>query len=129
MVKGAGLGESASTALMTRGLSEIINLGIAMGAQAHTFYGLSGLGDLALTCSSTQSRNLAFGLNYKDSSVFDSNVTVEGVRTASAAKNLAKTFGIEVPIINTVDLILKNKLSFRSSIDDLLSRPLKEEYI
>ena len=128
MVKGAGLGESASTALMTRGLSEIINLGIAMGAEAHTFYGLSGLGDLALTCSSTQSRNLAFGLNYNDSSISDSNGTIEGVRTASAANNLAKAFGIEVPIINTVDLILKNKVSIRSSIDDLLSRPLKTEY-
>ena len=127
MVKGAKLGESARTAFMTRGLSEMINLGSAMGAKIDTFYGLSGLGDLALSCNSVQSRNFTLGLNFSNN--FDTHLhnTIEGIKTASAAKKLTKKYNVETPIIDTVDLILKKKSSVTSSIEDLLSRPLKEE--
>ena len=127
MVKGANLGESAQTALMTRGFAEIVSLGIAMGGNPKTFYGLSGLGDLALTCNSMQSRNFLTGLNYENNIKNGTIKTVEGIRTASSANNLAIKLVLEVPIIRTVDLILKNKVSLNKSIKDLLSRPLKQE--
>ena len=128
MVKGANLGESAQTALMTRGFSEIVQLGTAMGGNPKTFYGLSGLGDLALTCNSMQSRNFLAGLYYEQHIKNNIGKTVEGIRTASAACKLAGKLGLEVPIIETVDQILKNKISLKSSIKDLLSRPLKQEF-
>ena len=127
MVHGSGLGESARTAFMTRGLSEIINLGIVMGGKLSTFYGLSGLGDLALTCNSSQSRNFTLGVNYSKGKKVASSETIEGIKTASAANKLAKKLNVEVPIINTVDLILKEKISLESSIKALLARPLKHE--
>ena len=129
MVKGAQLGESAQTALMTRGFAEIVRLGTAMGGDPKTFYGLSGLGDLSLTCNSMQSRNFLTGLNY--GSDIKNNVikTVEGIKTASAANKVAVKLGLEVPIIETVDLILKKKISLNSSISSLLSRPLKQEFL
>jgi glycerol-3-phosphate dehydrogenase (NAD(P)+) len=128
MVKGANLGESAQTALMTRGFSEIVQLGTAMGSNPRTFYGLSGLGDLALTCNSNQSRNFLAGLNFEQNIKDTINKTVEGVQTASAANKLSVKLGLEVPIIRTVDQILKRKITLRSSITDLLSRPLKNEF-
>ena len=129
MVKGAQLGESAQTALMTRGFSEIVRLGTAMGSDPKTFYGLSGLGDLSLTCNSMQSRNFLTGLNYGSKIKNNSIKTVEGIKTASAANKLAVKLGLEVPIIETVDQILKNKISLNSSIRALLSRPLKQEFL
>lgn len=128
MVDGAQLGESARIALMTRGFSEIVNLGAAMGGNPSTFYGLSGLGDLALTCNSAQSRNFSLGLNYARHNRNTQKETIEGIKTASAAKMLAVKLGIEVPIILTVDRILKNEVSLKSSIKDLLARPLKQEF-
>ena len=127
MVKGANLGESARTALMTRGLSEIIHLGIAMGGNLNTFYGLSGLGDLALTCSSKKSRNFLLGFNFSKNIIKKSNSTVEGIKTASAAYKLATKLNVDVPIIQMVDHVMKNKVSLNDSIKDLLSRPLKKE--
>ena len=129
MVKGAQLGESAQTALMTRGFSEIVRLGTAMGSDPKTFYGLSGLGDLSLTCNSMQSRNFLTGLNYGNETKNSSIKTVEGIKTASAANKLAENLGLEVPIIETVDQILKKKISLNSSIRALLSRPLKKEFL
>jgi glycerol-3-phosphate dehydrogenase (NAD(P)+) len=114
---------------MTRGFSEIVSLGIAMGGNPKTFYGLSGLGDLALTCNSMQSRNFLTGLNYKNDIKHGTIKTVEGIQTASAANNLAIKLNLEVPIIRTVNLILQNKISLNKSIEDLLSRPLKQEIL
>ena len=128
MVKGANLGESAQTALMTRGFSEIVELGTAMGSNPKTFYGLSGLGDLALTCNSVQSRNFLAGLNFEQNSKNNMNKTVEGIKTASAANKLLIKLGLEAPIIETIDQILKRKITFKTSITDLLSRPLKNEF-
>jgi glycerol-3-phosphate dehydrogenase (NAD(P)+) len=100
-----------------------------MGSDPKTFYGLSGLGDLALTCNSTKSRNFQTGLNYGNNIKNKTVETIEGIKTASAANKLAIKLGLEVPIIETVDRILKNKVSLNSSIKDLLSRPLKQEFI
>jgi glycerol-3-phosphate dehydrogenase (NAD(P)+) len=129
MVRGASLGESAQAGLMTRGFSEIVRLGIAMGSNPKTFYGLSGLGDLALTCNSLQSRNFVMGLNYGKNIKNNTGKTVEGIKTASAANKIAIKLGVEAPIIKTIDLILKNKISLNTSIKDLLSRPLKQEFL
>ena len=96
MVKGADLGESAQTALMTRGFSEIVDLGCAMGGNMSTFFGLSGLGDLALTCNSIKSRNFVLGLNYNKISDNSIHGTIEGIKTASAA---------------TLGTIVKNKVT------------------
>ena len=128
MVKGADLGESAQTALMTRGFSEIVDLGCAMGGNMSTFFGLSGLGDLALTCNSIKSRNFVLGLNYNKISDNSIHGTIEGIKTASAANKLANKLGVEAPVIKTIDLILKDKISLQFSIKYLLSRPLKTEF-
>ncbi len=129
MVKGAKLGESARTALMTRGLSEIIDLGVAMGGRINTFYGLSGLGDLTLTCNSMQSRNFTLGFNFNQNGTQGLRNTIEGIKTASAATKLAKKYSVDTPIMNTVDQILKKRVSLNSSIKDLLSRPLRKEFL
>ena len=100
-----------------------------MGGNASTFYGLSGLGDLALTCNSPLSRNFNFGLNFSTNLNTPCKGTFEGVKTAAAANKLAQKLTIEVPIINTIDLILRKKISLRHSIKQLLSRPLKKESI
>jgi glycerol-3-phosphate dehydrogenase (NAD(P)+) len=113
---------------MTRGFSEIVQLGTAMGSNPKTFYGLSGLGDLALTCNSDQSRNFLAGLSFEQNIKNNIDKTVEGVKTASAANKLSVKLGLELPIIRTVDQILKRKITLRSSITDLLSRPLKNEF-
>ena len=128
MIKGASLGESAQTALMTRGFSEIVQLGTVMGSNPRTFYGLSGLGDLALTCNSVQSRNFLAGLNFEKTIKNNMNKTVEGIKTASAANKLSTKLGLELPIIETVDKILQRKITLKTSITDLLSRPLKNEF-
>jgi glycerol-3-phosphate dehydrogenase (NAD(P)+) len=90
-VIGAGLGDSARAALMTRGYAEMVRLAEALGARAETLAGLSGLGDLVLTCTSTQSRNFRFGEALGKGEPFDPRVTVEGVATARAVVKLAGT--------------------------------------
>jgi glycerol-3-phosphate dehydrogenase (NAD(P)+) len=92
-VIGAGLGDSARAALMTRGYAEMVRLAEALGARAETLAGLSGLGDLVLTCTSTQSRNFRFGCALGRGDSFDPRVTVEGVATARAVVKLAEGWG------------------------------------
>ena len=129
MIKGRKLGESARIAFMTRGLSEIINLGTAMGGKVSTFYGLSGLGDLALTCNSIQSRNFKLGVYFSKDYTGEFKGTIEGIKTASAASKLAQKLSVDAPIITTINLILERKVSLDASIKELLSRPLKDEFI
>ena len=128
MVKSANLGENARIAIMTRGFNEIITLGKAMGCDLKTFYGLSGLGDLTLTCNSMLSRNFMFGLNFKNDSLADKKQTIEGIKTAKAALKLMNQYGIEAPIINSVHLILNEKISLSKAMHELISRPLKDEF-
>lgn len=127
VVMGAGLGDSARAALMTRGYAEMQRLALHLGARAETLAGLSGLGDLVLTCTSTQSRNLRFGMALGAGQVPDSGVTVEGASTALAAVRLADQAGIDMPITKMVAALIAGKLPLNEAIRSLMSRPLKQE--
>lgn len=126
MAIGAGMGESARAALLTRGFAEMQRLGVALGGKYETFQGLSGLGDLALTCASTQSRNFAQGLAFGEDNG-QTGGTVEGLATAEAAATMARNLGIEAPITAVVADVVSGKTSVESAMHTLLSRPLKEE--
>lgn len=126
MAIGAGLGESARAALLTRGFAEMQRLGVALGGKYETFQGLSGLGDLALTCASTQSRNFAQGLAFGQGSG-QTGGTVEGLATARAAAALAQKLGVEAPITAIVAEVVSGEATVESAMHTLLSRPLKEE--
>lgn len=126
-VIGAGLGDSARAALMTRGYAEMLRLALAMGARAETLAGLSGLGDLVLTCTSAQSRNFRFGLALGRAEAFDPGVTVEGVATARAVVRLAESQGVEMPVTAMVDALASGRTSLDDAIGQLMRRPLKQE--
>ncbi len=127
IVIGAGLGESARAALMTRGFAEIQRFVCAMGGQADTLAGLSGFGDLVLTCTSDLSRNYRYGLSLGRAAPFDASVTVEGAATAFAVSKLAKTHTIDLPIVEMVAAVLSGACNIEQATAALLSRPLKEE--
>lgn len=127
IIVGAGLGESARAALMTRGFAELARLAGAMGAQTETLMGLSGFGDLALSCTSLQSRNFAFGDQLGRTGVFGAGKTVEGVATAEAVLALAQTTGIEMPIAQAVADVLNGRQQIDEALAGLMSRPLKRE--
>lgn len=122
---GAGLGESARAGLVTRGFAEMRRLGVALGADAETFAGLSGLGDLMLTCASAQSRNFAAGLALGQGAPLPPGKTQEGVATARAAVSLGAKFNIEMPIAAAVAAVLDNTLTIDGAMASLLARPLK----
>jgi len=124
---GAGLGESARAALMTRGYAEMTRFARARGAEPETLAGLSGFGDLALTCTSEKSRNYAFGLALGRGEPIDSSMTIEGRGTAIAVSNEAKKAGIEMPVAEIVVAISESKVTISQAVEILLSRPLKEE--
>jgi glycerol-3-phosphate dehydrogenase (NAD(P)+) len=127
MVEGAALGHSARAALMTRGFAEMVRLAVAMGARGETLTGLSGLGDLSLTCNSGLSRNFALGRALGAGAPPAEGVTVEGVATASAACKLGDRHGVELPIAAAVAEVLAGRLTVADAMDRLLSRPLREE--
>jgi glycerol-3-phosphate dehydrogenase (NAD(P)+) len=124
---GAKLGESARAALITRGFPEMQRLALALGAQPETLSGLSGFGDLVLTCTSDQSRNYRYGLALGSGSDFDQTTTVEGAATARAVRQLAQTLDIDMPICTVVADLTENKTDVATALNTLLSRPLKEE--
>ncbi|WP_170410718.1 NAD(P)H-dependent glycerol-3-phosphate dehydrogenase [Ruegeria atlantica] len=124
---GAGLGDSARAALMTRGFAEMQRFALMRGARPDTLMGLSGLGDLVLTCSSELSRNYRFGLSLGRNIQFDSHTTVEGVATARAMTEIATTEGLDMPISTTVADLSSGAYSVAQAIQTLLNRPLKEE--
>lgn len=127
VVIGAGLGDSARAALMTRGYAEMQRMALALGARQETLAGLSGFGDLVLTCTSQTSRNFRFGLSLGRNQPFDPSITVEGAATARAADDRARDMGIDMPITAAVVALLDGRLDVRQAMDMLLSRPLKEE--
>jgi len=126
-VIGAGLGDSARAALMTRGYAEMQRMALACGAQSETLAGLSGFGDLTLTCSSELSRNYQLGLSIGRGEVFDPSITVEGAATARAAAAKAVDIQIDMPITQTVTNLLDQSLTIAEAVAQLLARPLKEE--
>ena len=130
IVVGRGLGASAQAALTTRGFAELSRLGKAFGARPETLMGLSGLGDLILTCSSPQSRNYAFGLAVgrgRSPAELRSGPLAEGVLTAPVLVEIARKKGIEMPIAQAVGGILADRINVEEAISGLLSRPLKAE--
>lgn len=124
---GANYGESARAALITRGYPEMQRLAHALGAQPDTLAGLSGFGDLVLTCTSDQSRNYRYGLALGRGEAFDPSTTVEGAATARAVRQLAQDRGIDMPICNVVADLTDGKTDVPAALNALLSRPLKEE--
>ncbi|WP_415238937.1 NAD(P)H-dependent glycerol-3-phosphate dehydrogenase [Seleniivibrio woodruffii] len=131
---GLGFGHNARAGLITRGLTEMARLGIALGGKAETFMGLSGMGDLVLTCTGDLSRNrqaglkIASGMTLAEVTASTNNVA-EGVYTTKAAYLLAKRLGVDTPIINEVYEILYNNKKPLDSVKDLMSRRLTSERI
>ncbi|MEC7258229.1 MAG: NAD(P)H-dependent glycerol-3-phosphate dehydrogenase [Pseudomonadota bacterium] len=124
---GEGMGDSARAALMTRGFAEMVRLATHLGARPETLSGLSGLGDLSLTCTSDLSRNYRFGLALGRQEPFDDAITVEGAKTALAVTRLAATLGLDLPICNMVAEVSAGGVSIAEAITYLLTRSLKEE--
>jgi glycerol-3-phosphate dehydrogenase (NAD(P)+) len=132
IIEGRGLGDNARAALITRGLAEMIRLGLAKGAAAETCRGLSGLGDLVLTCTGGQSRNLRLGVALGRgaslaTALADGRSVVEGVATAAAVVRLAARLGTEMPISAAVDGVLHRNVAIDDMIDALLRRPYRSE--
>lgn len=132
IVEGKGLGRSAHAALITRGFAELTRLAVALGGKAETVAGLCGLGDLVLTCSSPQSRNMSVGLALGGGQTLEQALAgkvsvAEGVASAPAVRALARSLGVETPICEAVAAILAGEVDVDSAILGLLSRPLKAE--
>ena len=132
IVEGRGLGASAHAAIVTRGFAELRRFGEAMGARPETLLGLSGLGDLILTCGSPQSRNMSLGRALGEgrslSEFLGARVSVaEGVHTCAALVRLSREKGIEMPIAEAVHGIIQGRLQVDEAITSLMQRPLKAE--
>ncbi len=131
IVTGRGLGASASAALTTRGFAELVRFGRALGARTETMMGLSGLGDLILTCSSPQSRNFTFGVNLgkglatKD--IHGKTGLAEGAFTAPVLLEMARERSVDMPISAAVAAVLAERITVDEAIESLLTRPLKSE--
>jgi len=126
-ITGAGLGASAQAAMVTRGFVELRRVGAAFGARPETLMGLSGLGDLLLTCSSAQSRNFAYGLALGRGEDLAGRPLAEGVPTAAIAARIARERGIDAPIIGATAQILERAITIREAVAALMSRPLRTE--
>ncbi|VAV84085.1 Glycerol-3-phosphate dehydrogenase [NAD(P)+] [hydrothermal vent metagenome] len=129
---GLGLGANARAALITRGLVEITRLGVSLGAEVSTFYGLAGMGDLVLTCTSTLSRNHTVGLKVGQGRtpqevVAEMKMVAEGVKTSLAASELAAKRGVEMPITEQVRKVFHEGKPPKEAVMELMVRELKEE--
>ncbi len=132
VAEGRGLGRSAHAALITRGFAEMTRFAVALGGRAETLAGLCGLGDLVLTCSSPQSRNMSAGLALGRGETLGAALAckrsvAEGVASAPAVQALARRLGVEMPICEAVAKIVAGEIGVERAIEDLLSRPLKSE--
>jgi glycerol-3-phosphate dehydrogenase (NAD(P)+) len=129
---GAGLGLNARAALISRGFAEMTRFGLAQGARSETLAGLSGLGDLVLTCSSTNSRNFTLGQGLGEgvaaaSLLANRRTVAEGAFTAPVLRDVARAAGVEMPIVEGVCALLAGQLSVEEMIEAMLSRPLRAE--
>ena len=129
---GLGYGDNTKAALITRGIAEIARLGTAMGAHAETFYGLSGIGDLIVTCASVHSRNRKAGYligqgRTMQQAMDEVQMIVEGVYSAKAGLTLSEKFGIETPIIQAVNQVLFENKNPKQAVDELMQRMKKDE--
>jgi glycerol-3-phosphate dehydrogenase (NAD(P)+) len=133
IIEGRELGENARAALTTRGAAEIARLGVRRGGRAETFMGLAGFGDLILTCSSMQSRNMSLGAALGQGETLadilaNRNSVSEGVYTASAVAEHARALEVDMPIVDAVDGVLNKGLEIDDAIGGLLSRAFTTEY-
>ena len=132
VLDGMGLGDNARAALATRGMAEISRLGTALGARQETFFGLSGIGDLIVTCTSNHSRNhragelIGKGMTPQQATE-EVKMVVEGIPAAIAGHNLAKKVGVEVPIISAAYSVIKDGADARKMVEKLMTRPGKQE--
>lgn len=135
MVVGAGLGENARAALITRGLAETMRLAKTMGGRTETLMGMSGLGDLVLTATSPTSRNYALGYKIGQGGVVNEKFfaslpsLTEGVPTAHAAYALAQKQGLDLPITEAVHHVLEGRVSFDAALQNILNRPMRVEAV
>ena len=132
VVEGRGLGQNARAALIARGFAEMTRFGLAMGARRETLAGLSGLGDLVLTCSSTASRNFSLGKAIGEgrdaaSLMADRRTVAEGAYTAPVLKRVADERGIDMPIVTAVDALLRGQESVEKVLEELMARPPRAE--
>lgn len=129
---GLGLGDNTKAALITRGLAEMTRLGVCMGAQEYTFAGLTGIGDLVVTCTSRHSRNNRFGNKVGSGMPIDAALkevgTVEGYYAAEMAHSLSEKYNVELPIINECYSILYKNKAVQDVVYDLMTRPIKSEH-
>jgi len=133
IISGLGFGDNTRAALITRGLVEMISLSVAVGANPNTLLGLTGIGDLIVTCTSKHSRNYQAGFKIGAGSdlgeALDSmTMVVEGARSAKAAYDLAKSLNIEIPLISATYDVIYNKVDPKISMAQLMNRDLKKEY-
>ncbi|MDD4088988.1 MAG: NAD(P)H-dependent glycerol-3-phosphate dehydrogenase [Tissierellia bacterium] len=129
---GIGYGDNAKAALMNRGIVEIARLGIAMGADVHTFYGLTGIGDLIVTCTSKHSRNWNAGYLIgqglaKDEAIKKIGMVVEGIPTTYAAYELSNKLKVDMPIVDAMYDVLENNSDVKETVNKLMLRDKKEE--
>jgi len=132
VVEGAGLGQNARAALISRGFAEMTRFGLARGARAETLAGLSGLGDLVLTCSSTSSRNFSLGKGLGEGRsaaemLADRKTVAEGASTAPVLAEAARAVGVDMPIVDAVVTLLQGQANVRDVVGALLARPLRHE--
>ncbi|MCU1320295.1 MAG: NAD-dependent glycerol-3-phosphate dehydrogenase domain protein, partial [Edaphobacter sp.] len=133
VVKGLNHGHNSSAAHITRGIAEITRLAVACGGRRQTLAGLSGIGDLVLTCTGTLSRNRSVGIELGKGRQLDDILSglngkvAEGVRSSTAALGLAARYGVEMPITEQMDAILHKNKSPRDAIRDLMARPGRDE--
>ncbi len=133
VIDGLGLGDNTKAALITRGISEMSRLGIAMGGRQDTFAGLSGIGDLIVTCTSKHSRNrnagYLIGQGYSTEAAMEEvKQVVEGVHSAKAALKLARKYNVDMPIVEQVNLVLFEGKSAKEGLNDLFKREKRKEY-
>jgi glycerol-3-phosphate dehydrogenase (NAD(P)+) len=132
VVEGAGLGQNARASLISRGFAEMTRFGLARGARPETLAGLSGLGDLVLTCSSTSSRNFSLGKGLGEGRaaadlMAERRTVAEGAHTAPVLVEAARDAGVDMPIAEAVDDLIAGRSDVRGVIDRLLARPLRRE--
>jgi glycerol-3-phosphate dehydrogenase (NAD(P)+) len=130
--EGMGLGRSAHAALIARGFAEMTRLGVALGGRPETLSGLCGLGDLVLTCSSPQSRNMSFGMELgkgraAQEVLASRKAVTEGAETAPAVVELARQVGVDMPICEVVLGMVEGRMDARSALSALLNRPFGKE--
>lgn len=132
VVEGRGLGQNARAALISRGFAEMTRFGLARGARAETLAGLSGLGDLVLTCSSTSSRNFSLGKGLGEGKsaaalMADRRTVAEGAFTAPVLRAAARAVGVDMPVVDAVCALLDGSATIEAVVESLMTRPLRSE--